>query len=107
MTMMLGEESLMPTLLKKTGMLENLKHYSAELYQKLMALNKDLQSQGEIYQWLKNDLQLTERRLRQIVVNTQLASSILRKQCGELQFDLDSIKSFLISGPQLQVVDCQ
>lgn len=91
---------------KSTGMLENLKHYSAKTYNKLMALDKDLQSQGPIYQWLTNSIDLTDKRVRQVVSNTHKAANILRAQCGSLRFDLDDVDNYMARGARTETVDC-
>lgn len=92
---------------KNTGMLENLEHYSADIYNRLMQLNNDFQTQGAIYQWLKDTFDLSEKNFNQIIINTKLASQIIRSQCSKLQFDLDSLEHFVLSGnTQLSLVDC-
>ncbi len=91
---------------KKTGMLENIKHYSSKLYNKLIDLDEDLQSKGQIYSWLSSAMGLSDRQINQVVVNTHLAANILRKQCSQIQFDLDDVDQFIKNGPRLEKVNC-
>jgi hypothetical protein len=76
---------------KTTGMLENLAHFSAATYRKLQQLAADLESAGAIFHWLRNSFGLSDRQIRQIVVNADQAASILRQGCmdGRVRFDLD------------------
>lgn len=78
---------------KKSQMVENLRHMSADTYRKLLALDADLRSRGPIYQWLTSNegLPLGSSDVRQIVKNTQLARDILVRSCkaGQLRFDLE------------------
>ena len=76
---------------KSTGMLEKLHHYPADLYRRLMALDRDLSASGPIHQHLQNDYILSAAQLGQIVKNVAKAAQLLRGQCeaGALQFDLD------------------
>ncbi|MCF6272197.1 MAG: hypothetical protein L3J37_03260 [Rhodobacteraceae bacterium] len=75
---------------KSTQMLEKIRHFNGNTYRQLMALEADLQSQGEIYQWVASSFGLDERQINQVVVNTGLAANILRDTCeaGNLIFDL-------------------
>ncbi|PYG26265.1 hypothetical protein [Pelagimonas varians] len=81
---------------KSTQMLEKLRHFDAEVYRKLMALDRDLQAQGPIWQWTASSLGLTESQISQIVKNTKLATDILRSSCenGNLRFDLNPKRFF-------------
>lgn len=84
---------------KSTGMLEKLRHLNAGTYDKLLALNADLQSGGAMLQWLGASFGLSEREVTQVVKNTALATEILRKSCeqGQLTFDLEP-KEFFETG---------
>lgn len=85
---------------KKTGMLQKLRHFSADIYKRLLRLNNDLQDSGEIFQYLQNNFLLDSAQLNQIVKNTRLAKDILQDTCslGKLQFDLDAPKDYLLTG---------
>lgn len=84
---------------KTTGMLENLRHYNADTYRRLMRLAQDLSDQGELYRYLLDSFGLTSRQINQVVKNTQQAAEIMRKQCksGALRFDLDP-SAYLVNG---------
>lgn len=84
---------------KTTEMLQKLRHYDGGVYQRLVALNTDLQQQGPIYQWLSTSLGLAESEVRQFVKNTDLATGILQESCraGRLRFDLNPVR-FLETG---------
>lgn len=75
---------------KSTQMLEKLRHMGAGTYEKLMALNADLQTQGPLYAWVSTSVGLDAGQIAQIVKNTNLAAAILRGTCesGKMRFDL-------------------
>ncbi len=84
---------------KKVGHLKNLKHFSLDLYKKLVALNNDLQAEGEIFQWAKNSIGLTSGELKWFKQNTQEATKILQAQCDAgMTFDLDNVEDYLVEG---------
>lgn len=93
---------------KSTGQLKNLKHFSAKIYTRLADLNADLQSQGEVFQYLSTQFGITNGEIKQIVTNTSEAFELLKAQCtaGTLRFDLDSPKSFLLNGEKATTLDC-
>lgn len=94
---------------KKTRMLENIRHYNADTYRRLMALDRDLSSQGPVYRYLESTFPLSRPQLGQIVRNTALAAGILRDNCRakRLRFDLDPPR-FLADGSIPEVpVDCE
>ena len=76
---------------KKTGMLQKLRHFSQKTYEKLVALDQDLRTQGPVHQYIETHFVLDKRQQQQITKNTRLALSILKdtKKQGKLQFDLD------------------
>ena len=84
---------------KSTQMLEKLRHMNADTYQRLIALNQDLQTNGPIYQWVSTSLGLNDGQINQIVKNTSLATDIFKSTCdaGKLRFDL-SPKEFFLTG---------
>ncbi|MGJ8586190.1 MAG: hypothetical protein ACSHXD_19025 [Marinosulfonomonas sp.] len=93
---------------KSTQMLEKLRHFDAEIYVKLMALDRDLQAQGPIWQWTASSLGLNEGQVSQIVRNTKLASDILRQSCenGNLAFDLNPKRFFETGQVTVDNVTC-
>ena len=88
---------------KSTQMLEKLRHMSVDTYQRLIALDQDLQTKGPVYEWASTSLGLNEGQINQIVKNTNLAAGILRTTCeaGDLRFDL-SPKEFLLTGTVIE-----
>ena len=91
---------------KKTGMLQKLRHFSADTFERLQRLNRDLQDGGEVLQYIKANFILDEKQVNQIVKNTRLATEILQDTCsiGKLRFDLDAPKRFFLTG-QVDVAD--
>jgi len=83
---------------KKTGMLQKLRHFSQKTYDKLVALDADLQNKGPIHQYIEANFVLDERQRQQITKNTRLALDILKdtKELGKLQFDLDKPSRHLL-----------
>lgn len=93
---------------KTTEMLQKLRHFDGGVYEKLIAMNADLQARGPIYEWLYTSLGLKEAEVRQFVNNTALATGILQDSCraGQLRFDLNP-KRFLETGDAGEdEVDC-
>ncbi len=93
---------------KSTQMLEKLRHFDADIYRKLIALDADLQSEGSIYQWVASSFGLDDGQIEQIVKNTHLAAGILQETCrrGELVFDLNPKRFFLDGAVEPETVDC-
>ena len=90
-------------------MLQKLRHISEKTYTKLIRLNRDIQDHGPIYRYIQQNFILSPKQQRQIVINTKLATDILKDTCGfgKLRFDLDNPKDFLITGNvQEHFVDC-
>ena len=84
---------------KKVGHLKGMKHFSLKIYKKLIELNKDLQSEGPIFQWAHSSTGLTGGELKWFKENTRLATEIIRGQCKSgMSFDLDNIKDSLTNG---------
>lgn len=92
---------------KKTQMLEKMHHYSAELYRKLVNLNKDFASKGPVYQYLTSSFGLNAKQVATIVDNTQTATATLQASCraGQLQFDIKP-KEFFMGNATAERVDC-
>jgi hypothetical protein len=85
---------------KKTGMLQKLRHFSADTYTRLLQLNQDLQAGGASLQYIRDNFPLDNGQVNQIIKNTRLATEILQDTCslGKLRFDLDAPKDFFLSG---------
>ena len=84
---------------KKTGMLEKIRHYNPDTYQRLLRLAADLRERGEIYAYLRDNFNLSSAQLAQVVKNSGQAADILSATCraGKLRFDLDP-EQFLLTG---------
>ena len=93
---------------KSTQMLEKLRHFGPGTYRRLMALDADLQAQGDLYQWISTSVGLDDGQIAQIVKNTSLAAGILRASCeaGRLIFDLDPEAYFVTGSVPAAEVDC-
>ena len=93
---------------KKTGMLEKIRHYSADTYRRLMQLATDFESGDELHDYVRDSFGLSTVQFEQVLKNTRLAAGILRDSCraGKLRFDLDPA-TFLITGKvEEQQLDC-
>lgn len=93
---------------KSTGMLDGLRHFPAETYAKLMALDADLKAEGPLHAYLRDSFGLDARQFAQIVKNTSLAAEILSGACraGTMAFDLDP-EAFLLTGrTEAQAAPC-
>ena len=84
---------------KKTGMLENLRHYKANTYRQLMRLDRDFKSGGPLHEYVRKTFGLSEREFAQTKSNTASAAAILRESCkaGKLRFDIDP-EQFMLTG---------
>jgi len=94
---------------KTTGMLEKIRHYKPETYRRLIALDQDFKTKGELYAYVRDTFGLTDAQLAQLVANTHKAADILRATCkaGKLHFDLDP-DGFLAKGKaEAHKVDCE
>lgn len=82
---------------KKAGLLEKLRHFNADTYQRLMGLAQDFTKKGKRYDHVSRVFGLSETQLRQLVDNTLQAASILERSCksGKLKLDLDAEYFFL------------
>jgi hypothetical protein len=78
---------------KRTHMLENLSHYSPDLYQRLGRLAMDFKAQGPAYQWMRQSAGLSERTAGDIAARTVEAFDLLQGQCraGTMKLDLDLV----------------
>ncbi|MBS1971978.1 MAG: hypothetical protein JSU04_16830 [Bdellovibrionales bacterium] len=93
---------------KSTGMLESIRHISADTYRRLIKLSDDFDKQGANYQALAN-YGLRADSLRQTIGNTKMAAAVLMKACqaGTLKFDLVSYKDAYQKKFAATPVNCQ
>ena len=93
---------------KKTGMLEKIRHYSADTYQRLQQLAADFEAGGELHDYVRDSFGLSSPQFEQVLKNTRLAAGILRDSCraGKLRFDLDPTAFLLTGKVEEQQPDC-
>lgn len=94
---------------KKTGMLENLRHFNAGTYGKLMALATDFNNKGEIYNYFAHNFNLDNAQLNQAATLAQEAATVLESVCkeGRLHFDLYDARAILTNQAAEQKLDCE
>jgi hypothetical protein len=93
---------------KIAGHLASLRHFNAKIYQKLMALDRDIKAKGAIYNYVVNTFNLTKEEVALLATNTADAASILRNSCkaGQLKFDLKPEK-FMLGQNTLESISCE
>jgi len=76
---------------KRTGMLDDLRHYDPQLYQRLGRLAADMAEEGPIYRWMTTSAGLGTREAEGIRNRTIAAFEILQTGClaGTLALDFD------------------
>lgn len=76
---------------KRTKMLEKIRHFDADIYRRLLAMNADFSTGGTLLKHLKSTYFLTDAQISQVVKNTAEATKILQTICaaGALRFDLN------------------
>jgi hypothetical protein len=84
----------------KTHMLEGLRHYSPDLYQRLGRLAADFARQGPAFQWLTASAGLGSKEAATIAKRTQEAFDLLQADCrsGALALDLEPARMLLAPG---------
>jgi hypothetical protein len=93
---------------RRTGMLENLRHYRADAYRQLLRLAADLETAGPLHGYVQTTFGLSDREFAQVAANVAAAASILRESCraGRLRFDVEP-EEFLRTGAVVpRDVDC-
>ena len=93
---------------KKTGMLEKIRHYSADTYRRLLRLAADFESGGKLHDYVRDSFGLSRAQFEQVVNNTRLAAGILHDSCraDKLRFDLDPAALLLTGKVEQQQIDC-
>jgi hypothetical protein len=76
---------------EKTGMLDGLRHFNADLYGRIARLSRDFAEQGELFQFTARNFGLSDKYLVHLSRQVKKAFAILSDECasGELRFDLD------------------
>ena len=93
---------------KRTGMLDNLRHYRAETYRRLLRLDADFAAAGPLHEYVRTSFGLSDREFAAIKTNVRSAATILRDACraGRLRFDVEP-EEFLAGGTVTErKVDC-
>ena len=93
---------------KRTKMLEKIRHLAPETYKKLIDLDKDFASQGDIFNFVKGQFGLSDTQTKKIAENARDAAAILKSTCksGKLRFDLAGVKAQFKGGIQPVTLDC-
>lgn len=88
--------------------LQRFRHFNANVYRQLLALDADFQSRGPVYVWLRDSLGLTPDQVAMIVENTRSAAAALILNCssGALRFDLDPNRYLARGRAVAQEVPC-
>jgi hypothetical protein len=94
---------------KRTGMLDNLRHYRATTYRQLMRLDADLAAGGELHEHVRTTFGLSEKEFAAIKANVRSAADILRASCrvGRLRFDVEPAEFLLAGSVTERRVDCE
>ena len=93
---------------RQTEMLEKIRHYNPATYQRLMRLAADFETRGELYVYLQQTFELSDKQFHQVLNNTRLAAVILRASCraGKLRFDLDPAVYLATAKSEQHKVNC-
>jgi len=77
---------------EKTHMLEGLRHYNADIYQRLGRLVADFDAQGPAFSWLTESAGLSTREAETIARRAGEAFALLQADCrsGQLRLDLNA-----------------
>ena len=72
-------------------MLERLRHYHPHTYRQLLAMARDFNARGPLYQQVRSSYGLSEAEFVRIAGNVRQAAALLQSSCraGQLRFDLD------------------
>jgi hypothetical protein len=95
---------------KSFQVLEDIRHMNPRIYLQLQRLAKDIEKNGELKSYLKDNFVLGKADYTSLLKNIRLAASILRSSCkqGLLRFDLD-LPSYISNNGQVQTapVNCE
>ncbi len=94
---------------EKTGMLDGLRHFNADLYARMARLARDFAAQGELYQYTRSSFDLPDKYLAHLSRQVGKAFAILSEGCasGKLRFDLEP-ELFMRDGQVVTTsVDCE
>jgi hypothetical protein len=93
---------------RRTGMLERIRHYPADTYRRLVALDRDFGTRGALHEHVRTTFGLSEAEFAQVAANVRGATAILQASCraGRLRFDLDPEALLRDGRVAEQRVDC-
>lgn len=94
---------------RRTGMLDNLRHYRAETYRRLLRLDADFTAAGPLHEHVRTTFGLSDREFAAIKANVRSAAVTLRDACraGRLRFDVEP-EEFLLTGAATERrLDCE
>ncbi len=93
---------------QRTGMLEALRHYHPHTYRQLLAMARDFDARGALYEQVRSSYGLSSAEFDRIAGNVRQAAALLKSGChaGKLRFDLDPEAVVLGHGPSEAKVDC-
>jgi hypothetical protein len=94
---------------EKTGMLDGLRHFNADLYARMARLARDFAAQGELYQYTQSSFALSDKYVAHLSKQVGKAFAILSQACasGDLRFDLEP-ELFIRDGEVAATsVDCE
>ena len=92
-----------------THMLDGLRHYNADLYQRLGRLAADFSTQGPAFSWLTESAGLSTREAETIARRTGEAFALLQADCrsGQLRLDLDPEHFLRSDGAAAAAASCE
>lgn len=101
-----GVKAIYGNMAKKAGWLTTLRHFNPDIYTRLMALKKDMDSKGPVYQYFVNSFNnpaiFRDADIKSMVLNINLAVDILKAKCkagpSEMRFDLVTADSDFKNG---------
>lgn len=89
------------------GHLKALRHFNAKIYQKLLALNKDIKVKGPLSSYIATTFNLRPEELKLLATNIADATFILQSSCksGNLIFDVKPEK-FMLGENTVDTISC-
>jgi hypothetical protein len=94
---------------KISGVVKLIQHMNADFYIKFQKLAKDFRDEGQVFNYVKNEIGLIEPSFENLKTNIAEVSDILRNSCkaGNLKFDLN-IDEFIMTSGQTkeQIISC-
>lgn len=94
---------------QRTGMLEALRHHHPHTYRQLLAMARDFDARGALYDQVRSSYGLSGAEFERISGNVRQAAAVLKASChaGKLRFDLDPEAVVRGHTPAQAKVDCE